>query len=282
VATEPGELVTERVRRTLVLDGFAEEVAERGEEVSRFGRIIGDEGGDGVERIAEEMRLQVLAQTGELGRLAHPLGLDRAQASVVGELGVAIGEHPQRVRLQTGDGAGEKNAHQLCPAVEKLLEDEDEDGGHRDAEETRGDDEGDGSPAAPVEHMGQRAQGNEREHDVDEEANRPNEIARRVWLAEELDVVGERSRRRKELAHEGEADEDADDEEDDDGCPTVGRGSRQRLDKSALHVRKLSANLAGAAFHPTSPRRSTTSPRISVTARRAARRARPRAGGAES
>ena len=92
---EPVDLLAQRLHLTLVAKRIAEEVAERGQQTTRRARVLGGEPGDGVERVEQEVRLEMRAQPRQLRRRAKLLRLERAEARVFQRKGEDESERPE-------------------------------------------------------------------------------------------------------------------------------------------------------------------------------------------
>ncbi len=88
----------------LVLQCVAEQIPEADEQAPSFARVVGDQAGDRVERVEQEVRLEVSAQPRELGGRPELLrfqtqlvGLERADARVLHREGEHEGERPEGI-----------------------------------------------------------------------------------------------------------------------------------------------------------------------------------------
>ena len=116
VAPEPGDLLVERLQLARLLHGVAQEVAQAHEEPPRLARVLGDQAGDGVERVEQEVRLEVGAQARELGVAAELLRLERADARALDRERIHERERPEaEVELRVEHAEESPSARRLTP-----------------------------------------------------------------------------------------------------------------------------------------------------------------------
>ena len=119
VALQPRHLLVQGLHLARLLDSVAEQIAQAREQPPRLAGLLGHQPGDGVERVEQEVRLEVGAQTRELGLAAQARGLEGAHASCLHRERVREGQRPEAEIHLRAEHAEHGRAHQ-AHAVRKV------------------------------------------------------------------------------------------------------------------------------------------------------------------
>src|SRR5438445_347739 len=95
VTSQPVDLLAQRLHLAFVAKRMPQEVAQGGEEAPGRARVLGDQPGDRVERVEQEVRLEVRAEPRELDGGAKLARLQGAKARVIEREGEDEGERPE-------------------------------------------------------------------------------------------------------------------------------------------------------------------------------------------
>ena len=83
IAAQPVYLLVEGLHLLAGPHGVSQQIAEIPEQAARLARILGHQPCDGVERVEEEVRLEMRPELGELGLRAKLVSLQRANARIL-------------------------------------------------------------------------------------------------------------------------------------------------------------------------------------------------------
>src|SRR4051794_31789147 len=111
VAAEPLELFVERLHFSAGSHRVAQQVAEVAQELACLAWILRHETGDGVERIEQEMRLEMRAELRQLRLGTELVSLERTKARVLHDEGQDEHQRPER---EVAEPDGEAHAEDIA------------------------------------------------------------------------------------------------------------------------------------------------------------------------
>src|SRR5262249_45923847 len=109
VTIQPCKLLLHRLELVSWSRGIAQQIAEAREQAARLARVVGYQPRDRVQRVEEEVRLEVRPELLRLDRGTQALGLVGAEARVLSSERVHEGHRPKpRVKLAEDEAEGDR------------------------------------------------------------------------------------------------------------------------------------------------------------------------------
>src|SRR5260370_40153898 len=120
IAPKPLELFVQPLQLALIAQRLSQEVSKQSQEAARLARVLGNQPRDGVERVEQEVRLEVRAEVSQLGLNPELLRFECANPRILEREGKHKHETKESVVGQTHNETDPKRAKRADLRMQRL------------------------------------------------------------------------------------------------------------------------------------------------------------------